>query len=104
VFGSLLAYLVSQRFDVWAFHKIKAWTGERWLWLRNNGSTMASQLLDTTIYSLIVWWGTVDLQTALALGAAKYVFKLVIAAIDTVFIYWARSSFLKQHPEKPLAA
>jgi uncharacterized integral membrane protein (TIGR00697 family) len=104
VFGSLLAYLISQRFDVWAFHKIKAWTGERWLWLRNNGSTMASQLLDTTIYSLIVWWGTVDLQTALALGAAKYVFKIVIAAIDTIFIYWARSSFLKQHPQKPLAA
>jgi len=46
----------------------------------------------------------VDLRTALALGAAKYVFKLVIAAIDTIFIYWARSSFLKQHPQKPLAA
>ena len=72
--------------------------------MRNNGSTMASQLVDTTIYSLIVWWGTVDLRTALALGAAKYVFKLVIAAIDTIFIYWARSSFLKQHPQKPLAS
>ena len=103
VFGSLLAYLISQRFDVWAFHKIKAWTGDRWLWLRNNGSTMASQALDTTIYSLIVWWGTVDLRTALALGAAKYLFKLVIAAIDTVFLYWARSSFLKQQPQKTLA-
>jgi len=103
VFGSLIAYLVSQRFDVWAFHKIKTWTGERWLWLRNNGSTMASQLLDTTIYSLVVWWGTVDLRTAIALGAAKYVFKIGIAAIDTVFIYWARHSFLKQHAAQPQA-
>ena len=94
VLGSLLAYLISQRFDVWAFHRIKQATGERWLWLRNNGSTMASQALDTVLYSLIVWWGTVDLATALALGASKYVFKLAIAAIDTVFIYWAKYAFV----------
>ncbi len=93
IFGSLLAYFISQHFDVWAFHKIKSLTGERWLWLRNNGSTMSSQVVDTTIYSLVAWWGIVDLRTALALGAAKYVFKMVIAAIDTVFIYWARHSF-----------
>jgi len=93
IFGSLLAYYVSQHFDVWAFHKIKSWTGERWLWMRNNGSTLASQVVDTTIYSLVAWWGIVDLRTALALGAAKYLFKAVIAAIDTVFLYWARRSF-----------
>lgn len=98
VFGSLLAYLISQRFDVWAFHRIKAMTGERWLWLRNNGSTMASQAIDTALYSLIVWWGTVDLATALKLGAAKYLFKLAIAAVDTLFIYWAKASFLKHRP------
>lgn len=94
VIGSLLAYYVSQTFDVWAFHKIKSMTGERWLWLRNNASTMCSQAIDTVIYSLVAWWGIVDLRTALALGGAKYVFKLVIAAIDTVFIYWAKQSFL----------
>jgi uncharacterized integral membrane protein (TIGR00697 family) len=96
IFGSLLAYYVSQHFDVWAFHKIKSWTGERWLWLRNNGSTLSSQIVDTTIYSLVAWWGIVDLRTALALGAAKYVFKVVIAAIDTLFIYWARYAFRRQ--------
>ncbi|MDH4055970.1 MAG: queuosine precursor transporter [Gammaproteobacteria bacterium] len=94
VFGSLLAYYVSQTFDVWAFHKIKEITGERWLWLRNNGSTMSSQALDTVIYSLVAWWGIVDLKTALALGAAKYVFKIGIAMIDTVFIYWAKHTFM----------
>jgi uncharacterized integral membrane protein (TIGR00697 family) len=93
IFGSLLAYFISQHFDVWAFHKIKSLTGERWLWLRNNGSTLGSQVVDTAIYSLVAWWGIVDLKTALALGAAKYVFKVAIAAIDTVFIYWARYSF-----------
>ena len=93
IFGSLLAYFISQHFDVWAFHKIKSLTGDRWLWLRNNGSTLSSQVVDTTIYSLVAWWGVVDLKTALALGAAKYVFKAVIAAIDTIFIYWAGYAF-----------
>ncbi|NNC76925.1 MAG: queuosine precursor transporter [Woeseiaceae bacterium] len=95
IFGSLLAYLISQRFDVWAFHKIKTLTGEKHLWLRNNGSTIASQAIDTTIYSLVVWWGIVDIRTALALGGAKYLFKIAIAIIDTAFIYWARRTFLK---------
>jgi len=98
IFGSLLAYYISQHFDVWAFHKIKSLTGERWLWLRNNGSTMASQIVDTAIYSLVTWWGIVDLKTALALGAAKYLFKVVIAMIDTIFIYWARHMYRDGHP------
>ena len=97
IFGSLLAYYVSQHFDVWAFHKIKSLTGERWLWLRNNGSTLSSQIVDTTIYSLVAWWGIVDLVTALQLGAAKYLFKIIIAGIDTVFIYWARASFRRRN-------
>ena len=91
VFGSLFAYLVSQSLDVWLFHWIKNKTQGRWLWLRNNLSTMTSQLVDTFLYSFVVWWGVVDLQTAIQLGLVKYVFKVGIAAIDTPFIYWARS-------------
>jgi uncharacterized integral membrane protein (TIGR00697 family) len=91
VFGSLLAYLVSQSLDVWLFHWIRRKTSGRWLWLRNNLSTMASQLVDTFLYSFVVWWGVVDLQTAIQLGLVKYGFKVCIAAIDTPFIYWALS-------------
>lgn len=104
IFGSLLAYYISQHFDVWAFHKIKSVTGERWLWLRNNLSTMSSQVVDTVIYSLVTWWGIVDLRTALALGAAKYIFKVVIAMIDTVFIYWAKHAFNRGHVADRAAA
>ena len=100
VIGSLIAYIVSQRFDVYAFHRIKAITGDRLLWLRNNLSTMSSQLLDTLVYSLVVWWGVVDLQTALALGAVKYGFKVGIAMIDTAFVYWAR----RLHRAHPMPA
>jgi len=97
IVGSLLAYIISQSFDVWAFDQIRRVTGEKWLWLRNNLSTMSSQILDTAIFSLVAWWGVVDLVTALKLGAAKYVFKVVIAMIDTSFIYWARSMFRRHH-------
>ncbi len=89
VFGSLLAYLLSQSFDVWVFHRIRVRTGSRHLWLRNTGSTLISQAVDTVIYGLVVWWGLVDLVTAMQLAAAKYVFKFAIAVIDTPFIYLA---------------
>lgn len=93
--GSLLAYITSQTFDVWAFHKIKTITGQRWLWLRNNLSTMSSQIIDTAIFALVAWGPIVGVKKALGLGFAKYIFKVVIALIDTTFIYWARHSFLK---------
>jgi len=91
LFGSLLAYLISQSVDVWIFHYIKEKTKGRHLWLRNNLSTLISQALDTVIYSLVVWWGIFDLWTAIQLGLAKYFFKFLIALFDTPFIYWARS-------------
>ena len=95
IIGSLLAYYISQRFDVWAFHAIKQKTGEKHLWLRNNASTMSSQILDTAIYSLVAWWGIVDLKTAIQLGLVQYAFKVVISIIDTGFIYWAKSTHNK---------
>ena len=90
VLGSLLAYLISQRFDVWMFHKIKNKTQGRHLWLRNNVSTICSQALDTVIYGIVVWWCVVDFETAMQLALAKYFFKVLIAIIDTPFIYIAR--------------
>jgi len=87
VFGSMAAYLISQSFDVWVFHRIREATGARHLWLRNTGSTLLSQAIDTLIYGLVVWWGLVDFVTAMQLAAAKYVFKFAIAVIDTPFIY-----------------
>jgi len=95
IIGSLIAYAISQSFDVWAFHKIKSMTGDRWLWLRNNVSTMSSQVIDTAIFTLVVWAPIVGIKSAMGLGFAKYVLKLVIAMIDTAFIYWAKRSFLK---------
>jgi len=91
VIGSLTAYLISQRFDVWFFHTIKSYTGESKLWLRNNLSTITSQLIDTLIYQF-TWVIAVGMsfQDAFALAVVKYIFKVCIALIDTIFIYWVR--------------
>ncbi|MBX3178121.1 MAG: queuosine precursor transporter [Candidatus Hydrogenedentes bacterium] len=91
VLGSLFAYFISQHLDVWTYHYLREKTQGRMLWLRNNASTMSSQLVDTALYSTVVWWGLFDFQTALELAFAKYFFKVIIAAIDTPFIYWART-------------
>ena len=90
VVGSLVAYLISQTFDVWFFHKIRSYTGESKLWLRNNLSTITSQLLDTMIYQFTWVLAGMDLKTAFMIAITKYVFKVVIAGIDTIFIYWVR--------------
>ena len=100
VFGSLLAYLISQSFDVWVFHRIRNATNGRHLWLRNTGSNLLSQAVDTLIYGLVVWWGLVDLVTALQLAGAKYIFKFIIAVVDTPFIYWACQWKPRQHQNK----
>ena len=61
------------------------------LWLRNNLSTMTSQLIDTFIYQFTWVFATgMDWSTALALALTKYVFKVIIAAVDTIFIYWVK--------------
>ena len=90
VIGSLAAYLISQTFDVWFFHKIKSYTGESKLWLRNNLSTISSQLLDTMIYQFVWVLAGMDIKTAFLIAVTKYVFKVIIAFVDTIFIYWVR--------------
>ncbi len=96
IIGSLIAYIVSQRFDVWFFHYLKNLTNGKKLWLRNNLSTMASQLIDTLIYQF-TWVLATDLTftQAFAISLAKYVLKVFIALIDTVFIYWVRNWEIK---------
>ena len=91
VIGSLIAYLVSQRFDVWIFHKLKVMTEGKYLWLRNNVSTIFSQALDTFLYAFVwVIAGEMSFGVALGIALTKYIFKVIIALIDTIFIYWVR--------------
>ena len=89
IFGSMTAYLVAQLTDVRLFHFIKRMTKDRHLWLRNNGSTMVSQLLDTVIVNSIFLGYGLGLEWVVVwkIIFASYVFKLLFAVIDTPFIY-----------------
>ena len=88
--GSMTAYLVSQHHDIWAFLFWKRKTEGRFLWLRNNVSTMVSQAIDTAIFCTIALWGIFDSSTWLQILASTYFIKLFVAVIDTPFIYLAK--------------
>lgn len=88
--GSMTAYLVSQHHDIWAFLFWKRKTKGRFLWLRNNASTMVSQAIDSAIFCTIALWGVFDSSTWLQILASTYFIKLFVAVIDTPFIYLAK--------------
>jgi len=89
LFGSMLAYLVAQLIDVRLYHFWKRVTRGRHLWLRNNGSTWISQLVDTAIVNSILFYigFKMDLWIGVQIMATIYVYKLILAAIDTPLIY-----------------
>jgi len=90
VFASLIAYLVSQHHDIWAFHFWKRKTKGKYLWLRNNASTMVSQLIDTTLFTFLAFWGIFSWNVFWQIFLTTYIFKWIIAALDTPFLYLAR--------------
>lgn len=90
IFGSLMAFLVSQVVDVTVFHRIKRVTGDKWIWLRATGSTMVSQLVDSFIVLFIAFklgnnWSW---QKVLAICVMNYIYKFTMAVILTPLIYF----------------
>lgn len=88
--ASMVAYLVSQMHDVWAFHFWKQRTQGRHLWLRNNLSTMVSQLLDSAIFCSIAFIGVFPWDVWWEILLTTYLVKMLVAMLDTPFIYLAK--------------
>ncbi|NJB66928.1 hypothetical protein GGQ74_000568 [Desulfobaculum xiamenense] len=88
--ASMAAYLISQTHDVWAFHRLKERTNGRHLWLRNNVSTMVSQMLDSAVFCFVAFWGVFEGPVLAEIFLTTYLFKAFVAALDTPFIYLAR--------------
>ncbi|RCW64959.1 queuosine precursor transporter [Saliterribacillus persicus] len=89
--GSLLAYIVSQYVDVWIYDKLKKiFTSDRFLWLRNNGSTMISQLIDSLIFCTIAFYGAYELDVWFNILITTYVIKFIVSLMDTPFLYVAK--------------
>ncbi len=84
VFASVVAYVVSQTHDVYAYHFWKKITRGKYLWLRNNASTMVSKALDTVLFITIAFYGVYPIFDLIK---GQYIVKLVIAILDTPFLY-----------------
>lgn len=90
--ASLISYIASQRLDVFMYHMIWSRTGnsEKGLWLRNNGSTLVSQLIDTVLFVTIAFWGNMPVNVFVQVMVTTYLFKAIVALADTPFAYIAR--------------
>lgn len=94
--ASICVYAITQRFDVWLYHKWweltkrKFGNSRRFLWLRNNGSTLVSQLLNTILFTFGAFWGMYSLPVLLKICASSYIIFIVTSLCDTPVVYLAR--------------
>ena len=100
-FASLVGFVLSQNIDVFLYHLIYVFlyhliwkrtgnTSEK-LWLRNNGSTLTSQAIDTVIFTTLAFWGVYPTGVFFSILITTYLFKAVVALMDTPFMYLARA-------------
>lgn len=97
--ASLISYFISQNLDVYVFDRLKKKHGTKKLWLRNNASTMVSQLLDTSIFITIAFAGTVPTAVLLGMIATQYVVKFFATIATTPLVYGAVYGIRKQQKE-----
>lgn len=95
VFASMTAYLFAQLVDVRIYHFWKKLTKGKFLWLRNNGSTLLSQLLDTTLVVSVLFYGVKPSDELLQLIIDGWMFKALMALFDTPVLYLAVFSIRK---------
>lgn len=99
--ASMVAYLAAQFLDVRLFHFWKKLTKGKKLWLRNNFSTIFSQLVDTILVTTVIFIGVEDFQFISSLVWDGWLFKILFAAADTLVIYIVIYFFRKYFRLKP---
>ena len=93
--ASMIAYLISQYFDVWFYSYLRNYTSQKYLWLRNNLSTALSSLVDNTVFSIFAWIllnpEPIDIYKVIMIYIlGTYLLRILIALLDTPFIYIAK--------------
>ncbi len=93
VFASMIAYIAAQFCDVQLFHFFKRLTNGKHLWLRNNFSTLTSQMVDsfmviTVTFGAVFLAGEISLMAMLVLMGSNYLFKMLVALVDTLPFYY----------------
>jgi hypothetical protein len=99
--ASMTAYLVAQFLDVRLFHFWRDLTKGKHLWLRNNASTVVSQLLDSVLVVLVLFWGAKPGDEMLSIILDLWLFKVLVAFADTPLFYFF-TWLLKRVPMRPL--
>lgn len=87
VLGSIIATVFAQLWDIFVFEWVKKKTGERYLWLRNNVSTLGSQCFDTVIFYSIAFYGIIPNHILIQVILGSYLLKVLVAIIDTPVVY-----------------
>ena len=87
--ASMAAYIVAQNLDVISYNWLKKKVPSQ-LWIRNNGSTWTSQLADTVIFCSLAFLGMYEIKVILGIILSTYILKVIVAAIDTPFLYCTR--------------
>lgn len=96
MFASLMVYAITQKLDVWAYHKWWKLTEKlcgdkrRFLWVRNNGSTLVSQFLNTFLFTFCAFYGIYEINTLWNIVISSYVIFVITSLADTPIVYLAR--------------
>jgi uncharacterized integral membrane protein (TIGR00697 family) len=102
VLASMMAYLSAQFVDIRLYHFWKKRTKGRMLWLRNNFSTFSSQFIDTvSVISLLCLFGVLEWKLFWGLVLSGFLFKVLVAALDTPLLYFFVYLFRKKFDLKP---
>lgn len=83
--ASLVAFVISEYIDTIIFEKLQ--TKYNKLWISNNGSTILCQMIDTIIFTTITYYGLISITSIIEIMLSMYIFKVIIALMDTPFIY-----------------
>ena len=96
--GSFVAYLVGEFTNSFVLARLKIATKGRWLWTRTIGSTLVGEGLDTLIFLLIAFSGTIPASAMLQAVLTQWIFKVVYEVLATPFTYWV-VGFLKRREQ-----
>ena len=87
VLASLIAYWAGEFTNSYVLAKMKIWTSGRHLWSRTIGSTVVGEGVDSLVFSLVAFYGTMPLPALLNLMGTIYVFKVLFEALATPLTY-----------------
>lgn len=96
IFSSLSVYAISQFLDVWLYHKWWKFTSKKFgnkdklLWVRNNGSTLISQIFNTVLFTLFAFVGEYEVGLLISMIVSSYIIFAVTSIMDTPFVYIAK--------------